>query len=511
MKIETQPRDDHQVTLIVEVEAERMESAKHRAARRISERKSIPGFRPGKAPYDVVVRSFGEGIIKEEAVDLLLDEIYPEALQETRLNPSGPGKVDKIDDLDMPKFTFIVPLMPTVDLGNYRSVRLPYEWSAPGEDKVDESIEELRRMHSKTETVDRPIETGDFVLIDLKGMDVKASEDKVPIIDRPGYPVFVRSDGKTDEWPYSGFSNELIGLRAEEGKSFVHKYRKDFSDDLFRGLTVKFLVIVKTVRSVILPEINDEFSKTVGNFTDVQSLRTAIHSNLEMQSKADYDDKYFIQLMDKIKEGAILKFPPQILDHEVELVLKDLKGRLTEQGLDMDTYLKTRQMDEVKFVSEEVKPMAIHRLERSLIMEEVARAEKIEISDETLRSNFQQTLEEVQGSAAFKKTMRGKTQPTKRLMDAIAMETANRAITKQTLERLKEIAIGLAPELPVDEKTTKPAKKSTRRKADRLNSARAVPSPNGLITPSESTPATVTEKSVKAKKPVTIKKTIGKK
>jgi trigger factor len=94
LKIETQPRDDHQVTLTVELEPEQMEGAKHRAARRISERKSIPGFRPGKAPYEVVVRSFGETVIVEDAVDLLLDEVYPKALEEAKLEPGASGSLE---------------------------------------------------------------------------------------------------------------------------------------------------------------------------------------------------------------------------------------------------------------------------------------------------------------------------------------------------------------------------------------------------------------------------------
>ena len=138
MKIETQPRDDHQVNMIVELEPEQMEGAKHRAARRISERKNIPGFRPGKAPYEVVVRSFGEGVIVEDAVDILLDEVYPKALEEAKLEPGAAGSLEKVEDLDKnPKFTFTVPLAPSVDLGDYRSIRLPYEWQEPGEDKVE--------------------------------------------------------------------------------------------------------------------------------------------------------------------------------------------------------------------------------------------------------------------------------------------------------------------------------------------------------------------------------------
>ena len=118
MKIETQPRDDHQVTLIVELEPEQMEGAKHRAARKISERKSIPGFRPGKAPYEVVVRSFGEGVISEEAVDILLDEVYPKAFEEAKLEPAAAGSLEKVEDLDKkPKFTFTVPLAPVAKSG----------------------------------------------------------------------------------------------------------------------------------------------------------------------------------------------------------------------------------------------------------------------------------------------------------------------------------------------------------------------------------------------------------
>ena len=100
MKIETQPRDDHQVNMIVEIEPDQMTGAKHRAARRISERKNIPGFRPGKAPYDVVLRSFGEGVIVEDAVDILLDEVYPKALEQAKLEPGAAGSLEKVEDLD---------------------------------------------------------------------------------------------------------------------------------------------------------------------------------------------------------------------------------------------------------------------------------------------------------------------------------------------------------------------------------------------------------------------------
>jgi len=466
LKIETQPRDDHQVTLIVVLETEQMEGAKHRAARKISERKSIPGFRPGKAPYEVVVRSFGESVISEEAVDLLLDEVYPKALEEAKLEPGAAGSLEKVEDLDKkPKFTFTVPLAPTVDLGDYRSIRLPYDWKEPGEDKTDESIDELRRMYAKTETVSRPIEPGDFVMIDLKGVKAKAAEDESPVIDRPGLPVFVRDGDKDDEYPFKGFSKELVGLSVDESKSFSHKFAKDHKDENLQGQAVKFEVKVKMVRGSILPELNDEFAKQVGPFENLQALRDAVKANLATQSKADYEEDYFAKLMEQIKGMATIKYPPQVLDHELEHVKEDLKSRLANQGLDMTAYLKSREMDEEKFTAEEARPIAVKRLERSLIMDELAKVEKIEVSKETFQSSFEQTWGEYQGDPEFQKSMRGKAQPPKQLMNAVAMESANRAYVQLTLNRLKDIATGQAPELPAEKVTKKKAVKKTSKAA----------------------------------------------
>jgi trigger factor len=474
LKIETLPRDDHQVTLTVLLDPEQMEGAKHRAARRISERKSIPGFRPGKAPYDVVVRTFGEGIITEDAVDLLLDEVYPKALKEANLEPGAAGSLEKVEDLEKsPKFVFTVPLAPGVELGNYRSIRLPYEWTAPDEAEVDESLEELHQMYAKTETVNRPIQKGDFVMIDLLGVKAKATEGETPVIDRPGLPIFIRKDDKADEFPFQGFSNELVGLSANESKSFNHKYKKDDKNESLQGQTILFTLTVKMVRGSILPDLNDDFARQAGPFENLNALRESLKANLATQSKSQYDDDYFARLIEKIKEGAVIHYPPQVVDHEVEHVMEDLKTRLASQNLDMAAYLKSRQMDEEKFLTEEARPIAVKRLERSLIMEEIAKIEKIEVSQEMLQSSFQQTWSEFQGDSSFQKMTRGQSQPPKKLMDAVAMESANRAFVQLTLNRLKDIALGQAPELVVDSvpenegktKSTSARKSTTTKKA----------------------------------------------
>ncbi|MEW6093349.1 MAG: trigger factor [Chloroflexota bacterium] len=464
MKLDTQSRDDHQVTMTVTLEQSQMESAKHRAARKISERKSVPGFRPGKAPYEVVVRTFGEGAIVEEAVDLLLDEIYPKALDEAKLEPGASGSLEKMEDLDKePKFVFTVPLAPKVELGDYRSVRVPYDWQEPGEEEVKKSIQDLRQMYAKTETVDRPIRQGDFVLIDLKGEKIKPDNGEAPLIERTGFPVFIRTDEKVDEWPYSGFAQELLGASASETKTFSYKFPKDHADESLKGQNIKFEVTIKMVRGSILPDLNDEFAKKLGPFENIQALRDALKANLASRSKADYDDEFFAKVIEAIKSSAVIKYAPQTLEHEVGHVMEDIKSRLARQGLDLPAYLKSRNTDEEKFVAEEARPTAVKRLERSLLLDEIARVEKIELSKEQLDDSFQQTLYDVAGNEEFQKYLNGKSKPPKRFIDAIAMESANRAYLQQTLERLKAIATGQAPALGAEGKPRVEEKKAARK------------------------------------------------
>ncbi|MBU2611907.1 MAG: trigger factor [Chloroflexi bacterium] len=481
MKIETQPRDDHQLNMTVEIETERLEGAKHRAARKISERSKIPGFRPGKAPYDVVRRLHGDAAITEDAITLLVDEVYPQALKQAEVNPAGPGSLEKVESLEPPKFIFTVPLEPTVDLGDYRAIRLTYDWQAPGEDKVDEAIDDLRRMYSTTDTVDRPLQEGDFAIIDLVGAKTQAEADAAPVVERPGHPIFIRVDRvgaaheKEDEWPFAGFSRRLIGMGVDESRKFTHAYDQDDPDPAgaadrvgaalssskgaanedLRGLTVDFEVTLKSVRGVILPELNDEFARQVGSFESLSALRDVMRANLEQRSKVDYDNVYFNNLIEELKKGATIKYPPQALEHEIEHEIKHFEAHLAEQNLDLEAYLKMRAQDKEKFIAEDARPAAISRLERSLTLEEFTRIEKIKLSDERLEAVTRQTWAEMQGSAEFQKAMAGKSQPSKKMIEAITMESASRAITQLTLERLKEIALGQAAEIPTDESDIK--------------------------------------------------------
>ncbi|RPI89013.1 MAG: trigger factor [Chloroflexi bacterium] len=434
LKIEKTVEETHEARLVVEVEPEKMDIYKRRAARKISERGKIPGFRPGKAPYEMVVRNYGEQAILEQAVDNFIDAEYSNILKEADVEPGASGTLESIDSLEPPKFTFRVPLAPEVDLGDYHSIRLPYEWAAPDEKAVDAAIEELRQMYATTENVEREAQEGDYVLVDVKSETAE--------LNRTGFAVFIRKEERDTEWPYNGFAKELIGVKPGETKTIQHSFPADWEVEELQGKDAELEVTVKTVRAVSLPELDDEFAKTTGAGETMEAVREAVRKDVENRSKAEYDDKYFVDLIEKIKEGATFKYHQHSLDHEGEHVLEDLSQRLGQQNMDLDTYFKVRNTTREQFVEEEVKPVAKKRFERSLILDELVRREQIEVDNEALDAEFNQTLSAMAMQGVDLSKIRGGRQGQQRVAQAVAMESANRVLTRRALDMLKSIAMG---------------------------------------------------------------------
>ena len=467
MKIETTPREDHQATMTVEVELEKLEGARHRAARKISEKAKIPGFRPGKAPYDVVRRMYGDSAITEEAVEILVNDIYPLALKESGLEPAAMGQLENVESLDPPKFIFTIPLSPTVELGDYKSVRLPYEWIAPDDEKLEDSITDLRRMYSATESVDRAAAEGDYLMVDVLGVKAKAEDGEAPLIERTGFATLIRKEAKEDEWPFPGFAAKLAGTKPGEDASFSHKFAKDDANEALQGQNVKFTVKVKTVRGVNMPELDDTFAMKTGLGTTVEDLRVRMRENLEAESRAEYDDSYFESVIDQIKLGATIKYPPQVLEHEVEHVLGDIQSRLQSQGIEnLEAYYKLVDSTAEKFLEEQARPTAKRRLERGLILDEIVRAEGIKFEEDELEMEFQQAWGNlIQTDPDFNKRTKGGTKPTREIVDAVAMNSANRLMVRLALQKIKAIATGEATDAaPAEEKAASP-KKSKKAKA----------------------------------------------
>jgi len=259
--------------------------------------------------------------------------------------------------------------------------------------------------------------------------------------EQESHAVFIAPETRENELPFAGFGKKLVGMSAGESKSITKTFPDDNEDETLRG-KIKFDVTIKTVRGTTFPELDDEFAKSVGAGETLEELRTLLEQNLEAESKAEYDDEYFSELVEKIKEKATIKYPPQVLDHETEHVIEDITQRLGQQGMEFETYLKMQETDLEKFTEEEARPVAQKRLERSLIFDEIARREEIEVEENDLEAEFNRTIMDLSQQGYDLNNVKGGQRVQREIANNIAMQSATQVITRKTLERLKAIATG---------------------------------------------------------------------
>ncbi|MFU8825902.1 MAG: trigger factor [Brevefilum sp.] len=398
MNIEKEILEDRQAQLTVEYTPEEFEGYKRRAAKKISRNAKIPGFRPGKAPYQVVVNHYGEGTIVQEAFDLLIDDDYSKILDQADLEPFGPGNLETLENFDPPKFVLLVPLQPEVDLGDYREIRKAFEMEPFNPDDVDDYIMSLRRNSATIIPAEHPAEEGDLVYFTLSGEILNPEdEEDATITDKSPQQVVIPAEGEIseDEWPYPGFGRALLGVTDGGVKEVQYTYPEDYEDEDYQGKTAIFTVEVQSVKALELPEFDDVFVQNLGNFESPEDFREKIENQMQEEHKANYEMEYINAILAEAIENAQLKYPPQMLEHEVEHVLEDIKSRLKNQNLDYDTYLKLRGIDEDTLIAEEIEPVAKQRLERSLVVDALIEAEGLKLNQELLHEQVNGVVNEI--------------------------------------------------------------------------------------------------------------------
>jgi trigger factor len=450
LKIEVQHLEDHQAKLTVEIESPQWEETKQRAARQLAKRTKIPGFRPGKAPFPVVQRLIGDDAISAEALEILVDEVYPKAIDEAKIEPYGPGALKDLKRDEPPTFEFVIPLKATVELGDYRSVRIPYELRTVSDDEVDNVVEGLREQQALVETIERPVEESDLVYVRISGQRKNVEEGQDPSIVKERYlPVNVskEDDDTQAEWPFPGFSRRLIGMSAGDELKVDYTYPEDATFESLKGVDAEFEAKIDSVKSRTLPELNDEFAQSVGDFGNIEALRDQIRKNLEEQTRETYHEEYDNLLFEKIIESSTIKYPPQMLEHEIEHVIEHLENRLKQQKLDLELYLKSRQMD-MDALRQEANPVAEKRIKRSLALYEIADELKVPVSPEDLQNETNRTLSEfarVMSEDEYKKLV------TKDSYSSLVGNVLMDMILERTQERLRNMARGIEPETELTE------------------------------------------------------------
>lgn len=445
MKLQKEYTDDHQVKIVAEFETELFEQFKRRAARKIAGKTKIPGFRPGKAPYQIVVAQIGEPSIVQEAVDLMLDEVYPQVLDEAGIKPSGSGSLESIDSQYPPIFKFLIPLEPEVSLGNYQEIRKDYAPEPFDEHKVEEFVMQVRRNSATVIPLEDASQEGNVVYLTLQAENIKPTEGEGAIlIESKPKQILIPTEAEQNEseWPFIGFARQLIGHKAGEEIELTHKYPKSHNEELLANKKVVFKVTLQSVKSLELPDLDGEFLQSLGDYENPEQFIEKVRDRMTYDHQMTYDDAYYLELIDQFRTDATIKYPPQVLDEEIEKVIHRVEADLKRQGIDLETYLKIRQEDKETFIANEARPAAIMRLERSLVMDAFAKQQGIKLNEDRLKETMDQVLGELIADGNLVEVQ--KEMGSEKFANAVTMESANRLMEKEIRAELKKIATGAA-------------------------------------------------------------------
>jgi len=441
LKLEIEPLDDHQVRIIAEFEPEVFDRYIRQAARKVAKQVKIPGFRPGKAPLDVIRRTVGDESLKEQAVEDLVDENYSKILDQAQVKPGAAGSLEEIISLNPPKLAFRIPLEPDVDLGAYKEVRQEYNLEPVSDNEVNEFVKNLQINYATHEPVERPSEKGDLLFTKFGAENANPGEgEEVTILPERPAQFILGGDGVQDStYPFPGFTDQLVGLSAGDEKTLTHSFSEDEKVEILAGKEVIFKVKVESVKVMSLPDLNDGFAQTVGKFETLEELKNAIREQLERSKKESTDETFFEELLDKVITGATIKYPSQTIDHEVEHMLEHLKGDLDRQGMEMDAYLKMINKDLTTFIEEEIRPTARKRLERSLVIEQLGLAESIQLQESDYNQVAATTMETLRSMPPPKNKKKGVSE---QMVTQITRNAMSRMLNQRILDRLKAIATG---------------------------------------------------------------------
>jgi len=381
LKITTESLENHQLALTIEVDEERTQQAMRRVARRIAKQANIPGYRKGKAPYDVIVRRLGEDTIRAEAADALAQEVYREAVEQEGIDPYEAGVVDDVT-LNPITFKFTISLHPTVSLGDYRNYRLEPPQVEVSQEDVQQRLEAIREQHALIEPVDRPAALSDVVTIDLAGQTV----DGAVFLEEDGVRI-VLDAARTD--PAPGFAEAIVGMKADEERAFTLTLSDDFPREELRGQEAEFTARLTQVYERILPALDDDLARTVGNFDSFEELEEHVRGQLQQAARGKADEEYVAQVMEATLDQAQVEYPPAMLEESLDETVKDLARALKQESrLSLEDYMRIQgmTMDQVR---EELKPQAAARLKRALVLGEIVHLEGIEVDEQEITAHIE--------------------------------------------------------------------------------------------------------------------------
>jgi trigger factor len=424
VKVSLDKTENRQAYLTVEMEPAEVEEGLKKAYNRLVQKYTVPGFRKGKAPRSILEQYLGKSALLEDAVEHMAPEAFDKAAEEQKIKAISRPEVN-LEKIDPVIYKMIVPLEPTVKLGDYRQVKISKKSVELKEEDVTNYIEQLRHQHAVWEPADKAAEINDML-----NLDIESSVGDQPYINQKDAQYQIVKDS---EFPVKGFAEALVGMKKDESKEFKLSFPEDYGRAELAGKEASFKITIKEVKVEKLPEVNDEFAKTVSaEYAGLEDLKAKVREGLLKTLEDSVKKEFEQQMIDEVVKISEVEYPPVMEQEEIEAMLSQQMRRWQMDEKGMEEYLKSIQKTEDQ-LKEDLKPMAVKNIKQSLVITEIARAENIKVEQADIKNEIEAMTKDIEDSERKQKMEEILSYPQNQV------NIASSIATRRTVEKLSEI------------------------------------------------------------------------
>lgn len=430
MSLQVEKLEKNMAKLTIEASAEDLEKAIEKVYQKQKKQINVPGFRKGKVPRQIVEKMYGKEVFYEDAANELIPDAYDKALSECEEDIVSSPKIE-VTQIEAGKpfiFTATVALKPEVKLGKYKGVKIDKIDAEVTEEDVDAEINRERENNARTITVeDRPVKDGDLTTLDFEGF-----VDGVAFDGGKGenYPLTIGSGAFIP-----GFEEQLVGAKIGEEVEVKVTFPEDYQAENLKGKDAVFKCTVREIKEKELPEVDDEFASEVSEFDTLAEYREDVKKNLTEKKEKDAKNARESAAIKAVVDEAEMEIPEAMLETQQKQMVDEFAQRITMQGLSMEQYFQFTGMTYEKMV-EQMKPQAEERIKSRLVLEAVASAENIEVTDEDYEQELKTMAEVYQMEADKIKELMGEREK-KNIMQDIAVRKAAEFVAENAKENKK--------------------------------------------------------------------------
>jgi len=357
--------------LLIEIESDAVLKEMDKTLTEMGKKAKIPGFRPGKAPKNIVEKRYGSEI-QSEVLQRLISRNYMQVLQDNKIIPVDMPDIDNVSPLTKGSslsFTALVEVKPIIELGTYDGIEVKEINIEVTDEEVSQTINRLREMYAQLEVVEgRPLETGDVAIIDFEG-----SHEGKPLSAAKASDYLLTIGSKS---LIAGFEEQITGMSRRETRIIQVTFPADYHNKNLAGKEASFTVLLKEIKKKVLPDLNDEFVKTLGDYKELDEVKSAIRKDIETRKHNEQSSKQREEILSKLVDSHTFDVPPIMVDRELQSMAQHYATRAARQNVDV-----TKTFDASKF-RENNTAIAERRVKGLLILDVIAKKENVEATDQ---------------------------------------------------------------------------------------------------------------------------------